>query len=128
MVCIAQQEKLESYAFDNEFSAPFTTARTSHAVVPSENLNLIFQNLYHETSLDKDQVASSWKQYREQIKTLLAVRLSDYFQIGVQSMKSGPLKGQKSEIVDVNAHLAPKSSSDNLNARGYGVELRVKLD
>lgn len=128
-VCKAQEEA----TFNNEISSPLTTSlmvkRSTQKVVPSEALLQVFENLDKVSRVEplREQPVL-WDEYKEKLKSLLAVQFSDSFQIGFDRVKAGPLKLEDSEIVDVNLHLSPKASSDDLKSKGYGLELRVKLD
>ncbi len=107
----------------------FAIKRTSHVVVPTKTMNHIFENLYHnpQQSLEDDQV-HAWKHYKEKIRSLAAVHLTDSIQLGLDRIKSGPSKAIKGDIVDINTHLSAKPNSGTSTARGYGLQLRVKLD
>lgn len=92
----------------------------------------IFQNLYSEPqekpqSSDNEQRGAFWKTLQEEIRSVLALQVNPNMHIGIDKFKSGPLKGEESEIISVSSHLQPKGS-DAATHRGYGIEFRVKLD
>lgn len=104
-----------------------TPKRTSHLIKPTQRLTHIFDNLYHhpEAMIKKEEYAD-WKEYKEKLRSLVAVHFSDNVQIGFDKIKAGPSKFSKGEIVDVNPQLAPKSAGSA--SRGFGLQVKVKLD
>jgi hypothetical protein len=123
MNCHADQRKNQNPA------GTLSSKRISHDAVPTKTLHHIFEDINHKSSqkVEKDK-SQAWKEYKETLRSLLAVHFTDSIQIGFDRIKSGPTKAQKGEIVDINSHLSPKTSSDSLTARGYGVQMKVKLD
>ncbi len=107
----------------------FAIKRTSHVVVPTNTMNHIFENLYHDPELPIEEEQSlAWKYYKDKLRSLAAVHFTDSVQIGLDRIKSGPSKLAKGDIVDINSHLSAKPNSGTSTARGYGLQLRVKLD
>ncbi|MBN9288473.1 MAG: hypothetical protein BGO43_05760 [Gammaproteobacteria bacterium 39-13] len=128
-VCKAEENtsyKNETTAYS---TAPTIAKHNAQKVVPSETLLQVFENLdkVAKHDIERDHVGL-WNEYKGKLKALLAVQFTDSFQIGIDQVKSGPLNVEESEIVDVNLHLSPKSGSDDFKAKGYGLEVRLKLD
>jgi hypothetical protein len=59
---------------------------------------------------------------------MLAYQINDNVQIGIDRFKSGPLKPEVFDIIDINTELTSHTLEDDLSSRGIGLELRVKLD
>ena len=89
----------------------------------------IFDNLYLEQDVNTSAVKSvgTMKEYKEKIKNQLSVKFNDNLQLGIDKFKVGPNSIQRSQIVQIEPHLQPKGSNVG-SAKGYGLELRVKLD
>ncbi|MBI2791700.1 MAG: hypothetical protein HYX61_07060 [Gammaproteobacteria bacterium] len=123
MNCHAEQRKNENPV------GSLSSKRISHEAVQTKTLHHIFEdmNLKSAQKPEKDK-SQAWKQYKETLRSMLAVHFTDSIQIGFDRIKSGPSRAIKGEIVDINSHLSPKTGSDSLTARGYGVQMKVKLD
>ena len=103
-----------------------------NAAMPPESAaeqHQIFQSLYYsgDRSFESSVPSLSLKKFKEQLKSTLALNLNSHLQIGVDTVKAKTLKAQESEIVVLEPHLAPRLSQ-NGNAKGYGVEVKFKLD
>lgn len=124
--CFAEQHSKTPQDY-RKAATQVTPKRSSHVIKPTHRLTHIFDNLYHhpETKVAKKEF-KEWKEYKEKLRSLAAVNFTDTIQVGVDRVKTGPSKMSKGEIVDVNPHLAPKSSG--ATSRGIGLQMRVKLD
>lgn len=75
---------------------------------------------------EKNQILSL-KEYKAQLRKALAVQFNDHIEIGLDRFKAGPLNTQKNAMLEYESHLQLSNKKDAI-ARGYGVELRIKLD
>ena len=126
--CFAEQHsKTPRDAYHAKLEAQSAPKRTPRSVLPSKKLTHIFDNIYHtpEAAL-KTRDYDQWKHTKEKLRSLASVHFNDSIQIGLDRVKTGPSKYMKSEIVEVNPHLAPKSTGTS--SRGIGLQMRVKLD
>ncbi len=126
--CFAEQHSktpLDEYRAKRE--AHSTPKRTARPIIPTKRLTHIFDNLYHtpEAAL-KSRDFDQWRHTKDKLRSLASVHFTDSVQIGLDRVKTGPTKAMKSEIVDVNSHLAPRSNGTT--SRGIGLQMRVKLD
>lgn len=129
-VCKAQDGNNYKREVPAQLASSMVAKRTTPKVVPSEALLQVFENLDKIPArhpIEKDHI-NLWNEYKGKLKSLLAVQVTDSFQIGLDQVKSGPLNIEESEIVDVNLHLSPKMGNEDLKAKGYGLEVRLKLD
>lgn len=111
------------------FNYPFSAKRALKLVQPSQRLQLTLQNLQHaKTPYSKEQSYTSWREFKNQLKALVAVQFSNQVQLGFDSIKVQALNPKDSDILDINMHLSGKPSGESISSRGYGLELRVKLD
>lgn len=111
------------------FNYPFNAKRALKIVQPSQRLQMTLQNLHHaKTPYSKEHHYTSWREFKNQLKALAAVQFSNNVQLGLDTIKVQALDPKDSDILDINMHLSGKSASESISSRGYGVELRVKLD
>jgi hypothetical protein len=67
------------------------------------------------------------KLYKEKLRALLALQFNDSFQIGLDSFKISGSEIHRIEMASFEPALHPQGGN-NLNARGYGFRVKLKLD
>lgn len=67
------------------------------------------------------------KQFKQRLKEMFAYDFNPSVQVGIDRIRSGPLKAEVYDIIDINTHLSENHTQD-LTSRGFGIELRIKLD
>ncbi len=128
-LCFAEQHAKTPLDYHHKKNQEPTPKRTHHVVIPTKRLTHIFENLYYhpEPLNEKNKKYGDWKEYKEKLKSFAAIHFTDNVQIGLDRIKAGPSsKHIKSEIVDVNSHLAPRMAGTT--SRGFGLQMKVKLD
>jgi hypothetical protein len=113
-------------AEERTMSKGIFTVPTMHA---SHKLQRMFSNIQQaQPKITPEQYTASWKSYKALLKGLVAVDFSDSVQLGLDSIKVQQLDPKDCDILDINLHMQGRPSTDSITARGYGVELRIKLD
>jgi hypothetical protein len=96
-----------------------------------QTLHHIFQNPDWDNkqllSFPEKQGILTLKEYKAQLRKAFAVQLNEHVELGLDRFKVGPLNTQKNAMSEYESHLQ-QGNRHTAIARGYGVELRIKLD
>jgi hypothetical protein len=72
---------------------------------------------------------ASYKNYKELLKKIATLNLNSRVEIGLDRMKAAPLAFKMNDSLGVDQGLLSSvKQASGFKSRGYGIELRIKLD
>lgn len=108
-----------------------SAARASHpplSKVEEQEKHLIFDEMYGTIPPQEERPSRlDLKALKAQVKENLGLNVYSHLRLSLDSVKSKSSLDQKSEIIALESHLAPRGSALP-NAKGYGIAFKVKFD